>query len=77
MTEWTWRQTVASWLHRLAYKFSPEESQEVLIRDGEGNEIFSIAFEGGFVASGPCEPYTAHTREYANDDDLVGIVIDW
>ncbi len=77
MEEWTWREHVASWIHRLAYRFSPESSNDILIRDAAGNEVFSIAFEGGFVASGPAEHYTAHSREYADDDDTVGTITNW
>lgn len=77
MDKWTWRQHVASWIHRLAFHFSPPDTQDILIRDIAGTEIFSIAFEGGFVASGPAEPYTAHSRDYVNDDDMVGTIVDW
>lgn len=77
MDKWTWRQHVAHWIHQLAYKFDQPECQDVLIRDESGAEIFNIAFEGGFVASGPCEPYTAHSREYADDADMIGTIVDW
>lgn len=77
MDEWTWRENVASWIHRLAFKFAQPVAQDILIRDAAGTELFSIAFEGGFVAQGPVEPYTVHTREYADDDDMVGTITDW
>lgn len=77
MDKWTWRETVASWIHQLGYKFSPPVPQDILIRDDAGEEIFSIAFEGGFVASGPSGPYTVHSRKYADDDDMVGAITDW
>lgn len=77
MDDWTWREKVAGWFHHIGYKFSPGVCQEVLIRDGDGVEIFDITFEGGFVATGPRHPYTAHSREYADDDDEVGTVTDW
>jgi hypothetical protein len=64
-------------IHRLGYKFAPSEGSDILIRDASGKEIFSIAFEGGFVAAGPAEPYTAHSREYADDDDMTGTIFDW
>lgn len=75
--KWTWRETVANWINRLAYKFAPPEDHDILIRDAKGREIFSIAFEGSFVASGPAKPYTVHSREYADDDDMVGTITDW
>ncbi len=75
--EWTWREIVASWIHQIAYWFCPLEEQDILIRDVNGTEIFSVAFVGGFVASGPVEPYTAHSREYANESDMVGTITDW
>ena len=77
MDDWTWRDTVAGWLHRLAYKFSPGEMQDVLLRDADGVEIFNIGFEGGFVGTGPIPPYTAHTRKYTDEDDMVGTITDW
>lgn len=74
--KWTWRQRIASRIHRLAYQFSPWEGHELLIRDKDGAELFSVAFEGGFVATGPYEPFTLHCRHYEGDDDMEGTVED-
>lgn len=73
---WTWHEHVACWLHRLAYRFAPEEDHDVLVRDSDGVELFSVGFTGGFVASHPPEPYTIHCRHYADDDDVEGTVVD-
>lgn len=77
MDKWTWRDRVASWFHRIGYRIAPGEARDVLLRDADGVEIFSISVDGGFVASGPREPYTAHTRTYTDDDDLTGTITDW
>lgn len=76
MESWTWREHVAHWIHQLAYQFAPDEGHEILVRDNEGIELFSVAFTGGFVASHPPKPYTIHCRHYANDDDIEGRVED-
>lgn len=77
MDKWTWRERVASRIHWLAYRFSSPVPQDILIRDANGTELFSIAFEGSFVASGPMEPYTVASREYVDDADMVGTITDW
>lgn len=77
MNDWTWRDTVASWFYRIANRFSPDPEHDLFIRDADGKEIFSIAFTGGFVATGPWEPYTVHARHYDGDDDYEGTVEDW
>lgn len=77
MGPWTWRQKVAAWIHRLAYRFDQPYPQDILIRDADGREIFNVAFEGGFVATGPVAPFTAHSRVYADDEDMVGTITDW
>ena len=64
--KWTWRQNLAHWIHRLAYVVDPPESHELIIRDKDGGEFFSVSFQGGFAASHPPEPFTFHCR---HDDD--------
>lgn len=77
MDSWTWRERIAYRIHQLAYRFAPPVEQDVVVRDGAGDEVFSIAFCGGFVASGPIEPYKVYSRSYANEDDLVGTEVEW
>lgn len=74
--KWTWCQRVSCWIHRIAYKIHPDEGHELLIRDSNGTEIFSVAFQSGFVATGPPEPFTLHCRHYEGDDDMEGTVED-
>lgn len=76
MDKWTWRMRVATFFHRIGYWFFPEEGQDIFVRDADGKEIFDIAFCGGWVITGPSEPYTLHSRTYADDDDLEGTVED-
>lgn len=76
MDDWGWRGNVAGWLHRLAYRFYKEEEHDLIVRDSNGEEVFSVALSGGFVASGPPEPYTLHCRHYKDGDDEEGHVID-
>lgn len=73
MDKWTWRMNVAHWFHKVGYWFHTPECHDIIVRDAAGEQIFNIAFDGGFVASGPPEPYTLHCRHYADDDDLVGV----
>lgn len=77
MDKWTWRQHVACYIHQLAFVFARPEHQCIVIRDRDGEEVFSVSFEGGFVASGPSDGYTASSREYADDDDMVGTEVAW
>lgn len=77
MDKWTWRERIAHRIHQIAYKFSPPVEQDVVIRDGDGLEVFSVAFSGGFVASGPAGPYRVFSRSYADDDGLVGAEEEW
>ena len=77
MKPWGWREHIAHWIHRLAFQLCPPQCEDIVIRDADGSEVFSIAFEGGFVASGPCEPYRVYSREYADDDDMVGTETEW
>lgn len=73
---WTWREHVAHWIHQLGYRFAASEYHDVLVRDSDGVELFSVAFEGGFVASHPPKPYTIHCRHFTDDDDTEGTVVD-
>lgn len=61
---------------QFAYRFAPVEAHEILVRDSEGVELFSVAFEGGFVASHPPKSYTIHCRHFTDDDDTEGTVVD-
>ena len=56
MKPWTWRQTIAHYIHKLAFMFVKPKWNDLVLRDKDGKEIFSISFEGGFVASGPMGP---------------------
>lgn len=77
MDDWGWRGEVARWIHKLGHLFYPEEPQDIVIHDSDGNEVFSIAFSGGFVASGPGDPYRVYSRRYADDNDMVGTLEEW
>lgn len=72
--EWTWRHRVAYRIHRLGYRLCAPEEHELVLKDGDGAEIFSVAFTGGFVASHPPADteYTLWCRHFDGDDDLVG-----
>lgn len=77
MSDWGWRGTVAAFVHRIAYRFYAAEPQDIVIHDSDGHEVFSIAFSGGFVASGPRGPYKVFSRRWADDDDMVGTLEEW
>ena len=51
--DWTIRQHIACWIHQLAFLFAAPEHHELIVHDPDGAEFFSVAFEGGFVASHP------------------------
>ena len=72
MDEWTWRDRVALWLHRWVFKIRPDEAHELIVKDALGVEIFNVGTQGGWVASGPPEPYTLWCRHYDGEDDSVG-----
>lgn len=69
MDDWGWRGNLAYWIHRLGYLFYPSEPHELVVRNADGDEVFSLSFSDGFVASGLAdEPYKFYCRHYVDDD---------
>jgi hypothetical protein len=56
--EWTVRQHVAHWIHQVAFKFDKPVWHTIRVADDQGDDVFSVAFEGGFCFS-EVPPYTA------------------
>lgn len=70
--DWGWRGEIAHYIHKLGYLFYPSESHNIIIRDADGTEFFSVAFEGGFVASGPPgnSSYTLHCQHVKGNEEF-------
>lgn len=49
-SEWTWRQRLANLIHRLAYKVDPPQCRFIALLDDNGDEKYTVSFEGGFVS---------------------------
>ncbi len=43
-----WRNWAAGWFHQIGHRISPSSYEYRILLDGE--EVFSVIFEGGFVA---------------------------
>lgn len=67
--EWTLRQRIAHRIHRIAYRFAAAEGHTIELLDGNGEQIFNVAFEGGFVATGPADPYVMNVSCDDEEDD--------
>lgn len=48
--KWTWRQRLANLLHQLAFKVDPPQYRFIALLDDNGDEKYTVSFEGGFVS---------------------------
>ena len=48
--KWTWRQRLANLIHQLAFKVDPPQCRFIALLDDNGDEKYTVSFEGGFVS---------------------------